>query len=592
MRRLIAERLLLGAARLGGALVLGAFAAASWILELGGDKIRAALAYDRAAIQAGEGYRILSAHLVHMNHDHLVLNLLGLLVLALVILDVLDARGLTLAGIVSSLSAGFGLLWFSPNIEFCVGFSGVTHGIFAWGGLRLVQAGRKCYGGVVITTIGVKVIWEQIAGPMPGVEEAIHGRVVIDSHLYGVAGGVLSWTLGYVLVRTRTLLPALILACALSATAVLPNPADAHSSTVTEVQLGVGEDGAVVLVITTHLATFTLRRPFGLLDQDSRDFLSGLTDEELDDYVEGASAFLLSRIRLVDGQNQVAPVRIRYPASRLVRAEGLHPDPTAPSPPISLIFDPGNVSSDRPIRLKLPAILGSYRLSVRPRTGPAFIQFAETDETSTPFFIDVPKPWYRQATDYLVEGVAHVVPLGWDHTLFIAALALALPRLRSVVLQATVFTLAHSVTLTLAVFGIIASSSALIEFGIAVSVAVMGFANIVALLRQRSITLSFWRLCVIFLFGLLHGMGFASVFGDADLSAGNLALALASFNIGVEIGQIIVLLMVLIAIRVAGSRASGRTSRWSLAEGLRLTGSILIGVFGLFWAIQRVGLMT
>ena len=191
-----------------------------------------------------------------------------------------------------------------------------------------------------------------------------------------------------------------------------------------------------------------------------------------------------------------------------------------------------------------------------------------------------------------MEGITHVVPFGWDHTLFISALALALPRLRPVVLQATVFTLAHSVTLTLAVFGIIPNASVLIESGIAVSVALMGFANVLALLWQRSITLSFWRLCVIFFFGLLHGMGFASVFGDVYLSAGNLALALASFNIGVELGQIIVLLMVLIAIRVAGNRTLGRTSRWTLAKSLRLAGSVLIGVLGLLWAIQRTKLIT
>ena len=118
----------------------------------------------------------------------------------------------------------------------------------------------------------------------------------------------------------------------------------------------------------------------------------------------------------------------------------------------------------------------------------------------------------------------------------------------------------------------------------------MGLANIVVLLRGLSVTLSLWRLGVIFLFGLLHGMGFASVFMDSDLFAGDLALALASFNIGVEIGQIIVLLMVLLAIRIAGSRTFGGASRWSPARSPRLAGSVLIALFGLFWTIRRAGL--
>ena len=161
--------------------MLGALGAAAWVLGLGGDEVRDALAYDRTAIQAGEGYRVLSAHLVHLSHDHLVLNLLGLVALALVILDVLEARGLALANVVSGLCVGFGLLWLSPDVEVCVGFSGVTHGLFAWGGLRLVQAGRPHYGGGLLALLGAKLLWEQLAGPVPGVEEAIRGRVVFDS---------------------------------------------------------------------------------------------------------------------------------------------------------------------------------------------------------------------------------------------------------------------------------------------------------------------------------------------------------------------------------------------------------------------------
>ena len=588
MRRRIAARFhSLGPACLRGLLVLGALAAAIWMLGVVGDEARGALAYDRTAVQEGEIHRILSAHLVHLNHDHVVWNVLGLFVAAFVLLDILEPRGLMLASVVSSLCVGLGLLWFSPDLHGYVGLSGVTHGLFVWGGLRLVQIGRRKYGGLVLAALGAKLLWEQLGGPMPGVEAAIDATVAIDAHLYGSVGGGLARALGWVGSRLRGSDSIAIAALAISAGALVPNSAEAHRSAVTEARIGVAEDGSVVLVIETHLAAFSLRRPFGPLDRDSRDFLSGLSEAELRDYVEGAAAFLLARIRLIDGEARVTPARIRYPRPDLVRAEGLQQDPMTPSPPISLFFESGIVSSDRPVGLHLPALLGDYRLSVHPRAGPVFIQFLGAGEVSEPFVIDVPKPWYRRVADYLVQGITHVVPHGLDHSLFIAALALALPRLGPLVVQATVFTLAHSVTLALAVLGIIAGPATLVETGIAISIATMGVSNVVSILRRQPITLSFWRLAVIFLFGLLHGMGFASVFGDLDLGTENLVLTLASFNIGVEIGQILVLLTVLIAVWSAGPRIVGRISDWTVRDWLRLTGSALIALFGLFWTIER-----
>lgn len=588
MRRRFAARLVsVDSALIRGLLVLGALAVAIAMFGLAGDEVRRALAYDRTAVEEGEGYRILSAHLVHLNHRHVVWNLLGLLVLALVLLDVLQVRGLMLASFVSSLCIGSGLHWYSPDLHGYAGLSGVTHGLFAWGGLRLVQVGRRRYGGLVLAALGAKLIWEQIVGPMPSAEAAINGSVAIDAHLYGFTGGGLAWAIAWVGSRMRRTDSTAIAALVLSSAALAPDVAQAHRSTVTEARIGVAEDGSVVLGIETHLAAFSLRRPFGPLDQDSRDFLSGLSDAELRDYVEGAAAFLLARIRLIDGETRIAPARIRYPKPDLVRAEGLQPDPLAPSPPITLFFEPGSVSSQRPVELLLPALLGDYRLSVHPRTGPVFVRFVGAGKVSDSLAIDVPSPWYRRVGDYTVQGIAHVVPHGLDHSLFIAALALALPRLGPLVVQATVFTLAHSVTLALAVLGVIVVPATLAEIGIALSIAAMGITNVATLLRGRPITLSRSRLAVIFLFGLMHGVGFASVFGDLDLGTENFVLTLASFNVGVEIGQIAVLLAVLLAVWSAGPGVVGRMSQWTRRDGLRLIGSALIALFGLFWTIER-----
>jgi hydrogenase/urease accessory protein HupE len=163
---------------------------------------------------------------------------------------------------------------------------------------------------------------------------------------------------------------------------------------------------------------------------------------------------------------------------------------------------------------------------------------------------------------------------GWDHLLFVLALVLVRGPLRSVLGVVTAFTLAHSVALAVAALGLWAPRPALVEPAIALSIAWVGVENCIApRLRGR------WRLT--FLFGLVHGFGFAGALRDVALSAAELPLALASFNVGVEAGQLAVLAVALPCVGWLGGRV------WFAARGVRLA-SLAISTIGLWWFVERV----
>ncbi len=179
-----------------------------------------------------------------------------------------------------------------------------------------------------------------------------------------------------------------------------------------------------------------------------------------------------------------------------------------------------------------------------------------------------------QAENWIISGFRHVIPLGLDHLLFILGLFLLSPRWKPLLGQSLLFTLAHSITLALAIYGVIALPSRLVEILIAASIAFIGIEN----LLRRSLKPS--RLFVVFGFGLLHGMGFASVLREklGDLSGKQLALPLLGFNIGVELAQVTVL-------------AAAFLMLWPLrkwTDKVQMVGSTIVALAGIFWMFERI----
>jgi hypothetical protein len=179
------------------------------------------------------------------------------------------------------------------------------------------------------------------------------------------------------------------------------------------------------------------------------------------------------------------------------------------------------------------------------------------------------------AMDYLVLGFEHIVPKGLDHVLFVLGLFLLSVRLRPLIWQVTAFTLAHSVTLGLSMAGVISLPASIVEPLIALSIAYVAFENLWTKEMKP------WRPVLVFGFGLLHGLGFAGVLRELGLPAGEFAAGLIAFNVGVELGQLSVILLALATI------GWFRTRPW-YRSWIVLPLSIGIAIVGLIWTVQRV----
>src|ERR1700679_706217 len=138
---------------------------------------------------------------------------------------------------------------------------------------------------------------------------------------------------------------------------------------------------------------------------------------------------------------------------------------------------------------------------------------------------------------YTLVGIQHIIPEGFDHILFITCVFFLNPSLKKVIIQASMFTLAHSITRGLAMYGIIKPPANIIEPLIAISIVFLAIESIV------SDKVKPWRLVMVFLFGMVHGMGFAGALSQLGMPQYAFATALISFNVGVELGQLAIILL-------------------------------------------------
>ncbi|HKR05784.1 MAG TPA: HupE/UreJ family protein [Bacteroidia bacterium] len=176
---------------------------------------------------------------------------------------------------------------------------------------------------------------------------------------------------------------------------------------------------------------------------------------------------------------------------------------------------------------------------------------------------------------YLKMGFTHIIPLGLDHVLFVIGLFFLNPNLKSVIWQATAFTVAHSITLGLSIYGYIQPATSVIEPIIALSILFISIENI--LITE----LKWWRILIVFAFGLIHGCGFASVLSEAGLPEKNYLIALLNFNIGVELGQITVILLAFLLI----GKWFGKKEWYK--KRIVIPASASIGCIALYWTIER-----
>ncbi len=208
-------------------------------------------------------------------------------------------------------------------------------------------------------------------------------------------------------------------------------------------------------------------------------------------------------------------------------------------------------------------------------------QWLRKDQSSEPFSlleVVAKKPLYKTINDYIALGFQHILPKGLDHILFILGLFFFSTAMKPLFWQITMFTLAHTLTLGLSINGIISLPANIVEPLIALSIIYVGIENVFSKQLKNS------RLLLVFLFGLLHGLGFASVLADFGLPNNDFVTALISFNVGVEFGQLAIIVSAFFLIGFWF-----KNKPWYRAS-ISTPASLLISTIGIYWFIQRLDL--
>jgi len=236
-------------------------------------------------------------------------------------------------------------------------------------------------------------------------------------------------------------------------------------------------------------------------------------------------------------------------------------------------------SGAREVTFAYGLAIGSFALNVRFGDGPVQTFWLEGPRTSPAISLVAPPPPPTTGDvlwQYFGLGFTHILPNGLDHILFVLGIFLLSARWRSVLLQVSTFTIAHSITLGLTMYGIVSLPAKVVEPMIALSIAYVAIENLV------TSELKPWRLALVFSFGLLHGMGFAGVLRDLGLPRSEFLAALVSFNVGVEAGQLSVIALAFALV------AYWRSNRVTYRRFVIQPASLAIAAAGVYWTVVRL----
>lgn len=336
--------------------------------------------------------------------------------------------------------------------------------------------------------------------------------------------------------------------------------------------------------ITTDRVTMTLRITLETL-------LAGIDADQVRDTNAAPEAVIYDRLRALDGDRLEAALRADWP--RLSQGFVIEVAGERIAPDILSVEIPAPGALDLPrdsiltLRAALPPGDAGVRLGLAPGYGSfvprqigggadAYEGFLSGGELSP----ELPRVGILTETSgsvfvrYIGVGFEHILPLGLDHILFVLGLYFFASRVGPLLWQVTAFTLAHTITLALAATGVVTIPASIVEPLIAASIIYVGIENIFGRGNLRG------RTALVFAFGLLHGLGFASVLGDYGIASGRFMPALLGFNIGVEIGQLTV---IAIAFAVTGWFISRSWYRQVIA----IPASLGIAVIGAYWVVER-----
>ena len=369
-------------------------------------------------------------------------------------------------------------------------------------------------------------------------------------------------------------------------------PAAAHLPAVAAALATIQPDGKCTVELTFDVPPFVLNTP----PQDATDdamnaWLDGPTNA-LAASLAAARGRFAGEFAVVTDQGAASVEKIIFPsAADLERYK--ESVPMIRLPLMLMLLETGKLpAGTRSVSFRFPAVMGIVAVTVNRPGQPAValvanagavseavpVRLAEAESTAAANPLAEPGRW-SVARQYLVLGFNHIIPEGTDHILFVLGLFLLSCRVKPLLWQVTAFTVAHSITLGLAMYGVFRLPSAVVEPMIAASIAFVAVENIC------TPELKPWRPVVVFCFGLIHGLGFSSVLLELGLPRQDFATALVSFNGGVELGQLTVISAAFLAV----GWWRGRT--W-YRQRIVIPASALIAATGIFWTVQRIWLAT
>ena len=301
-----------------------------------------------------------------------------------------------------------------------------------------------------------------------------------------------------------------------------------------------------------------------------------VTPERRDRRLAQLTDVFADRIVLFVDAHEVRANAVEYiPPSVPAAALGL----SVPSAALAIFRLRGTMPRDATrLRWLYGLVADPYPLEIRQPDGSSTVEWIVGTNWSG--IIDLSKSFTRPtrldiARQYLWLGYTHILPKGLDHILFVLGIFLLSPRWKTMLLQVTAFTVAHSITLGLSIYGVVSLPSRIVEPLIALSIAYVAIENLVT--RE----LKPWRLALVFTFGLLHGLGFAGVLRELGLPREEFLTALITFNLGVEGGQLTVIGAALLIVAPLMKKGWYR-------QRVVVPASIAIAATGLYWTVTRL----
>jgi hypothetical protein len=319
--------------------------------------------------------------------------------------------------------------------------------------------------------------------------------------------------------------------------------------------------------------------------------LAGIDLATVEDTNDAPEAFLYDRFRAMEPDTLEAALRADWPRIArgfLIEVEGQRLPPEIVEVAIPAV---GDLELPRDSILTIAAALPEGQAGVRLGLAPGYGTFVPRQvgggEDAYEGFLSggelTPElPRAEVLTEgagavflrYIGAGFEHIVPLGLDHILFVLGLFFFATQLGPLLWQVSAFTVAHTITLALAATNIVTVPAAVVEPLIAASIVYVGIENTIGRGTTRG------RTALVFAFGLLHGLGFASVLGDYGIASERFAVALVGFNIGVEFGQLAVIAM-------AFALTGWFLHRSWYRKAIAIPASLAISAVGAYWVVER-----